>query len=76
MRAHLGDQLVIEGPTTDAARRDGEIVGLHHEDGTPLRRALVGHVRGDARVPPGRRTHPPPGTRTARGHAPLTAGHR
>ncbi|WP_327319580.1 DUF1918 domain-containing protein [Streptomyces sp. NBC_01235] len=35
MRAHLGDQLVIERTTTGAARRDGEIVGLHHEDGTP-----------------------------------------
>ncbi len=35
MRAHLGDQLVIESPTTGAARRDGEIVGLHHPDGTP-----------------------------------------
>ncbi|EST36469.1 pyridoxamine 5'-phosphate oxidase family protein [Streptomyces roseochromogenus] len=35
MRAHLGDQLVIESPTTGAARRDGEIVGLHHQDGTP-----------------------------------------
>ncbi|MGW4564588.1 pyridoxamine 5'-phosphate oxidase family protein [Streptomyces sp. NPDC004561] len=35
MRAHLGDQLVIESPATGAARRDGEIVGLHHEDGTP-----------------------------------------
>lgn len=35
MRAHLGDQLVVESPTTGAARRDGEIVGLHHEDGTP-----------------------------------------
>ncbi|MGW9031184.1 pyridoxamine 5'-phosphate oxidase family protein [Streptomyces sp. NPDC055722] len=35
MRAHLGDQLVIESPGTGAARRDGEIVGLHHEDGTP-----------------------------------------
>ncbi|MGY5051514.1 pyridoxamine 5'-phosphate oxidase family protein [Streptomyces sp. 900105755] len=35
MRAHLGDQLVIEGPATGTARRDGEIVGLHHEDGTP-----------------------------------------
>ncbi|MEV0694461.1 pyridoxamine 5'-phosphate oxidase family protein [Streptomyces sp. NPDC050388] len=35
MRAHLGDQLVIEGPATGATRRDGEIVGLHHEDGTP-----------------------------------------
>ena len=35
MQAHLGDQLVIESPTTGAARRDGEIVGLHHQDGTP-----------------------------------------
>ncbi|MFD7443302.1 DUF1918 domain-containing protein [Streptomyces sp. NPDC059909] len=35
MRAHLGDQLVIESPTTGATRRDGEIVGLHHTDGTP-----------------------------------------
>ncbi|TQK49948.1 hypothetical protein FBY35_0239 [Streptomyces sp. SLBN-118] len=35
MRAHLGDQLVVEGPNTGAARRDGEIVGLHHADGTP-----------------------------------------
>ncbi|MFF9815334.1 pyridoxamine 5'-phosphate oxidase family protein [Streptomyces sp. NPDC014006] len=34
MRAHLGDQLVIESPKS-WARRDGEIVGLHHEDGTP-----------------------------------------
>ncbi|MFF4569708.1 pyridoxamine 5'-phosphate oxidase family protein [Streptomyces sp. NPDC001410] len=35
MRAHLGDQLVIESPTTGGAKRDGEIVGLHHADGTP-----------------------------------------
>ncbi|WKX74121.1 pyridoxamine 5'-phosphate oxidase family protein [Streptomyces sp. XD-27] len=35
MRASLGDQLVVESPTTGATRRDGEIVGLHHEDGTP-----------------------------------------
>ena len=35
MRAHLGDQLVVESPATGATRRDGEIVGLHHEDGTP-----------------------------------------
>lgn len=35
MRAHLGDQLVIESPATGATRRDGEIVGLHHKDGTP-----------------------------------------
>ncbi|MFF3929915.1 DUF1918 domain-containing protein [Streptomyces hirsutus] len=35
MRAHLGDQLVIESTTADGPRRDGEIIGLHHEDGTP-----------------------------------------
>ncbi|MEV6162611.1 DUF1918 domain-containing protein [Streptomyces sp. NPDC052052] len=35
MRAHLGDQLVVESPATGTGRRDGEIVGLHHEDGTP-----------------------------------------
>ncbi|WP_225829949.1 pyridoxamine 5'-phosphate oxidase family protein [Streptomyces sp. NK08204] len=35
MRAHLGDRLVIESPATGAGRRDGEIVGLHHADGTP-----------------------------------------
>lgn len=35
MRAHLGDQLVVGSPETGAPRRDGEIVGLHHADGTP-----------------------------------------
>ncbi|MFE3773841.1 DUF1918 domain-containing protein [Streptomyces sp. NPDC059122] len=35
MQAHLGDQLVVGCPTTGTTRRDGEVVGLHHEDGTP-----------------------------------------
>ncbi|MFF8864779.1 pyridoxamine 5'-phosphate oxidase family protein [Streptomyces sp. NPDC015139] len=35
MQAHLGDQLVVESPATGVNRRDGEIVGLHHDDGTP-----------------------------------------
>ncbi|MEU5282206.1 DUF1918 domain-containing protein [Streptomyces asoensis] len=35
MRAHLGDQLVVENTTTSGTRRDGEIVGLRHDDGTP-----------------------------------------
>ncbi|MFH9980511.1 pyridoxamine 5'-phosphate oxidase family protein [Streptomyces sp. NPDC017179] len=35
MHAQLGDRLVVESPATGDARRDGEIVGLHHEDGTP-----------------------------------------
>ncbi|GGY14786.1 pyridoxamine 5'-phosphate oxidase family protein [Streptomyces anandii] len=35
MHARLGDRLVVESPVTGATRRDGEIVGLHHDDGTP-----------------------------------------
>ncbi|AGP61014.1 Acg family FMN-binding oxidoreductase [Streptomyces rapamycinicus] len=35
MRAHVGDQLIVESPTSGATKRDGEIVGLHHDDGTP-----------------------------------------
>lgn len=35
MHAHLGDRLIVESPSTGVVRRDGEIVGLHHEDGTP-----------------------------------------
>ncbi len=35
MHAEVGDQLIVESPTTGATRRDGEIVGLHHDDGTP-----------------------------------------
>ena len=35
MHAHVGDQLIVESPTTGATRRDGEIIGLHHDDGTP-----------------------------------------
>lgn len=35
MKARIGDQIVVESPTTGATRRDGEIIGLHHEDGTP-----------------------------------------
>ncbi|AIJ18284.1 pyridoxamine 5'-phosphate oxidase family protein [Streptomyces violaceoruber] len=35
MYAHLGDRLIVESPSTGVTRRDGEIVGLHHDDGTP-----------------------------------------
>ncbi|MBN3929605.1 DUF1918 domain-containing protein [Streptomyces verrucosisporus] len=35
MHAELGDELIIESPATGVARRDGEIIGLHHSDGTP-----------------------------------------
>ncbi|WP_030607571.1 DUF1918 domain-containing protein [Streptomyces sclerotialus] len=35
MRAQLGDELVVESPTTGSRLREGEIVGLHHADGSP-----------------------------------------
>lgn len=35
MHASLGDRLLVESATTGRPRRDGEIVGLHHADGTP-----------------------------------------
>ncbi|ANZ13823.1 DNA-binding protein [Streptomyces noursei ATCC 11455] len=35
MRAQLGDQLIVESPSTGVTKRDGEIVGIHHSDGTP-----------------------------------------
>jgi hypothetical protein len=38
-RSHLGDQLVIESPTTGATGRDGETLGRHHADGTPPTKA-------------------------------------
>ncbi|GAA2895647.1 pyridoxamine 5'-phosphate oxidase family protein [Streptomyces mexicanus] len=35
MHAQLGDRLVVESTVTGVTRRDGEIVGLYHDDGTP-----------------------------------------
>jgi len=35
MRAHVGDRLVVESPTSETARREGQIVGCHHSDGSP-----------------------------------------
>lgn len=35
MHARPGDRLVVESPVTGTSRRDGEIVALHHADGTP-----------------------------------------
>ncbi|MFC6064148.1 pyridoxamine 5'-phosphate oxidase family protein [Streptomyces ochraceiscleroticus] len=35
MRAHLGDELVVESLIIGSRRRDGVIVGLHHADGSP-----------------------------------------
>ncbi|MFD8141534.1 DUF1918 domain-containing protein [Streptomyces sp. NPDC059708] len=35
MHAELGDQIVVGGPVVGRPGRDGEVVALHHEDGTP-----------------------------------------
>ncbi len=80
MKAHIGDQLVVESPTTGAMRRDGEIIGLHHEDGTPpydVRWSDTNHVSvvfpgPDAHV---RHLDHPAGT-TAPGPARTQAGER
>ncbi|MFD9813416.1 DUF1918 domain-containing protein [Streptomyces sp. NPDC059080] len=33
--ARVGDRLIVGGATVGDEGRDGEIVGLHHADGTP-----------------------------------------
>jgi hypothetical protein len=35
MQAHVGDQLVVEGRTTDVPRREGEVMEVRGEDGSP-----------------------------------------
>jgi hypothetical protein len=35
MRASVGDRLVVEGRKVDDARRIGEVVEVHGEDGAP-----------------------------------------
>ncbi|MFF9038991.1 DUF1918 domain-containing protein [Streptomyces sp. NPDC014892] len=68
MEAHVGDQLVIESTTSGATRRDGEIVGLHHEDGTPPYDVRWSDTNEVTLVFPGpdahvnHLEHPPPGT--------------
>ncbi|MFF7356397.1 DUF1918 domain-containing protein [Streptomyces filipinensis] len=33
--ARVGDEIVVRGTTAGVIARDGEIVGLHHPDGSP-----------------------------------------
>ncbi|MFD8410954.1 DUF1918 domain-containing protein [Streptomyces sp. NPDC059650] len=35
IHAEVGDQIVVGGPTVGKPGRDGEVVALHHQDGTP-----------------------------------------
>ncbi|MYW18669.1 DUF1918 domain-containing protein [Streptomyces sp. SID2955] len=34
-RARVGDEIVVRGTTAGVIARDGEIIGLHHPDGSP-----------------------------------------
>lgn len=55
MKASVGDRLLEESPTDDTCRRDGDIVGPNHADGTPpydVRRPEPGGVAAVSR--PGR----------------------
>lgn len=47
MRAAQGDRIVVPGPRVDTPDRDGEIVAVPHEDGSPpyeVRWSDTGHV--------------------------------
>ncbi|MFE0512718.1 DUF1918 domain-containing protein [Streptomyces sp. NPDC058964] len=35
MRARVGDEIVVRGTAAGVVARDGEIVALHHPDGSP-----------------------------------------
>ncbi|WCD84759.1 hypothetical protein KPP03845_101082 [Streptomyces xanthophaeus] len=35
IHAEPGDRIVVGGPTVGTPGRDGEVVALHHDDGTP-----------------------------------------
>lgn len=35
MRAHVGDEIVVRGTGAGVIARDGEVVGVHHPDGSP-----------------------------------------
>lgn len=47
MHASIGDHVVVEGTRPGSVRREGEIVALHHPDGSPpydVRWADTGHT--------------------------------
>ncbi|MEU6406828.1 DUF1918 domain-containing protein [Streptomyces sp. NPDC046985] len=78
MHAQLGDRLVVESPVAGSVRRDGEIIGLHHDDGTPpydVRWSDTGEITLVFPGPDARVRHPgdeaPP---TAAAAEPLAAG--
>ncbi|MFE2916483.1 DUF1918 domain-containing protein [Kitasatospora indigofera] len=70
MQAAVGDRIIVRGTRPGAVRRDGEIVGLHHPDGSPpydVRWAEDGRVTEyipgpDARIQHFGQEHEGPGT--------------
>lgn len=68
MWARVGDRLIVGGATVGDEGRDGEIVGLHHEDGTPpfdVRWSDTGRVTVVFPGPDARVHHFPPHGTTA-----------
>ncbi|WP_189704939.1 DUF1918 domain-containing protein [Streptomyces anandii] len=60
MHAQPGDRLVVESPAAGVTRRDGEIGGLHHDDGTPpydVRRSDTNEITLVLPVPDARVRH-------------------
>ncbi|MFJ1708884.1 DUF1918 domain-containing protein [Kitasatospora sp. NPDC088346] len=78
MKAAVGDRLIIESPVLGTPSRDGEVIALHHADGTPpydVRWADTGRVTVVFPGPGahlhhfGHTRHPRPGSTTATGQA-------
>ena len=72
VHAEKGDNLVVESPSVDRPKRDGEIVGLHHADGTPPYDVRWSGEQHSTLVFPGPDAHvrhpgPEAGTRAERG---------
>lgn len=69
--ARVGDRLVVGGATVGDEGRDGEVVGLHHEDGTPpfdVRWSDTGRITLLFPGPDARVQHfPPPDRKAATG---------
>jgi hypothetical protein len=74
--ASIGDRIVVEGTRSGTVRRDGEVVALHHPDGSPpydVRWSDTGRVTVCFPGPDARVEHyasAPPGHEPAAGRSP------
>ncbi|MGQ0576913.1 MAG: DUF1918 domain-containing protein [Pseudonocardia sp.] len=62
MKAQVGDRLVIEGRTLDRPRREGEVVEVPHDDGSPPYRVRWAGDDHESLVFPGPDAHIEPAT--------------